>query len=97
GVVIQQRQRLGARVLVEQQRRGTRARRQGHRRIVQAPVGGDRGVRLAVARGNVGEVQLRRVVPLAAREQFAEALPRLLHVAGIERQQRQAAVHLGLG
>ena len=57
---------------------------------------GDRRVRVAVTRGDVGEVELRAIVALTAREQLGEALLGLLVVAGVVGQQRQAAVDLRL-
>jgi len=94
GVVIEQRQRLGALVAFEQQRRRARARRQRHRRVVEAAVGRDRSLRIPVARLDIGEIQLRRIVALATRQQLREALARFLQVPGCERQQREPPIDL---
>jgi len=94
GVVIEQRQRLGARLAIKQQRGSPRARRQRHRRVVEAAVGRDRSLRIAVTRRNIGQIQLRRIVALAARQQLREALAGFLQVPGSERQQREPPIDL---
>src|ERR1700756_2287336 len=99
-VVIEERQRLGALAVgsggaLEQQRCGARARLHCNRGIVQPAVVRNGALRIAVARGDVGQVELRGIVPLAAREQGREALLRLLQVPRLEREQREPPVDLG--
>ncbi|HXZ85033.1 MAG TPA: hypothetical protein VEI82_06055, partial [Myxococcota bacterium] len=97
GIIVEQHERLGARAAVEQQPRRTRARRQRHRRVVQPPIFRDRAFRIAGARRDVGEVQLRGIVALAAREQRREALLRLRQISRLERQQCEPPVDLAGG
>ena len=95
-IVIEERERLGARVPVEQERGGPRAGGQRDRGVIEASVGSDGTVRIAITRSDVGQIQLRAFVPLPARCQLTEALLGFLVVAGIVGEEREPAVNLRL-
>jgi hypothetical protein len=95
-VIVEKRERFATLFLFHENRGRASACRHGERRVDQAAIAGQRGLRVAVTLGNVCEIQQCRVGGFIARDELREPALRFSEVTRLQRQQCEAAIDVRL-